>query len=517
MVFSLFGRRDKSDSRKSKAGDSQSLLDPTLRGQSDASGVDRQREAARQTAEKIDRIESEMIATVRAKSVAAAAPSPIRAPAAPANRAAPAPNRLPEVAPARLSSVVSSVPSSPRPAAASALESRAPQAERADLDFGSPGSASAPTYGSALSDAGDAGGILVSGSSLSADLEEAAILFANDQGSAALATLDASLARGELGDSTRLGWLMRFDVLQASGHRADFEAKALEFAARFETSPPCWYEPKIEPVVTRRVVSATVVSFAARLDAEVQRSIDQVQKAGLQKRPIVADFSSVAAVEPSGAVLTTRLIETFLRANRELGVKGVDRLFAAARAAIEPGRRDADPACWLLALVALRLQGEQQAFEDLSIEYCVTYEVSPPSWEPVGPRLTLLGADGAAPASDPAAGGAAPAPAAALADPAGQSTSIEGSALVLRGQVSGRMVTELGLLRAYAADRSEVVIDARGLKRLDFVAAGELLNEVVVLRSAGKPVLIIEPSFIVEALLVVMGIDELAEIRRRKV
>ena len=167
--------------------------------------------------------------------------------------------------------------------------------------------------------------------------------------------------------------------------------------------------------------------------------------------------------------------------------------------------------------MALRLQGEQQAFEDLSIEYCVTYEVSPPSWEPVGPRLTLLGADGAAPASDPAAGGAAPAPAAALADPAGQSTSIEGSALVLRGQVSGRMVTELGLLRAYAADRSEVVIDARGLKRLDFVAAGELLNEVVVLRSAGKPVLIIEPSFIVEALLVVMGIDELAEIRRRKV
>ena len=79
------------------------------------------------------------------------------------------------------------------------------------------------------------------------------------------------------------------------------------------------------------------------------------------------------------------------------------------------------------------------------------------------------------------------------------------------------MVTELGLLRAHAADRSEVVIDARGLKRLDFVAAGELLNEVVVLRSAGKPVLIIEPSFIVEALLVVMGIDELAEIRRRKV
>ena len=87
---------------------------------------------------------------------------------------------------------------------------------------------------------------------------------------------------------------------------------------------------------------------------------------------------------------------------------------------------------------------------------------------------------------------------------------------MLRGQVSGRMVTELGLLRAYAADRADIVIDARALQRLDFAAAGELLNEVVVLRGAAKTVLIVEPSFIVEALLVVMGIHELAEIRRRK-
>ena len=78
------------------------------------------------------------------------------------------------------------------------------------------------------------------------------------------------------------------------------------------------------------------------------------------------------------------------------------------------------------------------------------------------------------------------------------------------------MVTELGLLRAYAADRADIVIDARALQRLDFAAAGELLNEVVVLRGASKSVLIVEPSFIVEALLVVMGIHELAEIRRRR-
>ena len=137
----------------------------------------------------------------------------------------------------------------------------------------------------------------------------------------------------------------------------------------------------------------------------------------------------------------------------------------------------------------------------------MTYEVSPPSWEDVPPKITLVGKEALAAAAPSEAKPAEPAP---------QGSSIDDQALVLRGQVSGRMVTELGLLRAYAADRADIVIDARALQRLDFAAAGELLNEVVVLRGAAKSVLIVEPSFIVEALLVVMGIHELAEIRRRK-
>ena len=32
---------------------------------------------------------------------------------------------------------------------------------------------------------------------------------------------------------------------------------------------------------------------------------------------------------------------------------------------------------------SLRLLGKQQEFEDTSIDYCVTFEVSPPSWEPM--------------------------------------------------------------------------------------------------------------------------------------
>ncbi len=471
MVFSLFSRRDKSDARKGRGAIPPKVPDSTLRGPATAPSVEQQREAARKTAEKIDRIESEMI------SVAPTTASPAKPAAAPLGahpgpRAAAAPERA---------------------------DGRPEPTPLAPLEF---------STSIVLGDTAGSGGIHVTVSNLPADLEEAAILFANGQGPAAVATLKAALARPDLGDSARLAWLMLFDVLQSQKSRAEFDALGIDFAARFETSPPAWHETKAEVAAPKRVAAASVVSFGLRLDATVQRQIDQVQKAGLLKRPVVADFSKVVAVDSAGAALVVKLIETFARANRELAVQGAQALSSAARAIIEPGRRDENTGGWQLALLALRLQGEKQAFEDLSIDYCVTYEVSPPSWEPLPPKITLV--DGAvADVADTATVAEAPEPAAA-------GTAVEGNALVLRGQVSGRMVTELGLLRAYAADRNDVVIDARALERLDFVAAGELLNEVVVLRGSAKTVLIIEPTFIVEALMVVMGIHELAEIRRRR-
>ena len=45
------------------------------------------------------------------------------------------------------------------------------------------------------------------------------------------------------------------------------------------------------------------------------------------------------------------------------------------------GVRDADPAYWQVRLDALRLANRADQFDEAAIDYCVTYEVSPPSWE----------------------------------------------------------------------------------------------------------------------------------------
>ena len=60
------------------------------------------------------------------------------------------------------------------------------------------------------------------------------------------------------------------------------------------------------------------------------------------------------------------------------------------------------------------------------------------------------------------------------------------------------------------------MVDCRELRRMDFAAAGELLNEIANLRAHGKNLLFVEPNHLVHALMIVMGMHELAEIRRRK-
>ena len=61
---------------------------------------------------------------------------------------------------------------------------------------------------------------------------------------------------------------------------------------------------------------------------------------------------------------------------------GGERLFAVLQDAAPTGVRDADPAYWQLRLDALRMANRPDQFDEAAIDYCVTYEVSPPSWEP---------------------------------------------------------------------------------------------------------------------------------------
>ncbi len=473
MVFSLFNRKDKNDSRRAREAVLARTADSRPGPTPDTLAA--QREAARRTEEKINQIESEMIAAA-----AVARASNDRPPPGPATMAR---AEAPTVPVAR----AAVAPDAAHDAARGAARGATPDAAT-----------------ELLGDQAGAMAIDVNGSALPSVLEEAAILYSNGQSQPAALALRQALGDTSLGGYQALAWLMLLDLHQALGDRAAFEALALEYAARFESSPPGWSEQLGAQASVARPPAANgvaVIDFPVMLDATIAAQVDAIVSASARRRETNVDFGRVEAVDGPAAEALLKLFRHFEKSPGALVVRGAESLFAAASASIESGRRDPSEAGWMLALHALRVLGRQQAFEDLSIEYCVTYEVSPPSWEPIGERIRTAG-----PAA-PAAPGAAPA----------EAPRPEASAFALRGDVLGRMQAELQALRAHAASRGDVVVDCRGLRRMEFVAAGDLLNEIVALRSAGKQVLFVEPNYLVYALMLVMGIQDLAEIRRRKI
>lgn len=487
MAFSLFGRKGKPDPGRARS-DPAARGSESARSQSPADSLEAQRALARRTAEKIDRIESEMMSPLSQRASTGAHP-PATASGGPSQSGDPR----------RAIAATNPPPSAARPPPSSYIP--APQLRSEPLAEAQP-----PDYSTSVV-LGDTyvgfGGIEVSTSSLPPELEEAAILYANDQPAACIASLKAVVELDMPLEWQRQGWLMLLDVLQASADRAGFEAVALEFAARFERSPPAWIEdPFSRPQPGATGPAAATVRLSGSLDGSSNRQFEQARRTLQTRNKLSLDFGQLVSADAQGAGAACEFLRACEQSGGEVTLLNMHKLLSLALAGIEVGRRDPDESLWQLALLAHRLLCNQQQFEELSIDYCVTYEISPPPW--VAPAVNIrLETDGAL-ASEPPR------------QAAGRQSGPVGSVFHLRGEVVGRMVDELAALREFAIDRSEILLDCRALRRIDFVAAGELLNEIVTFATRGQSVLFVEPTTIVEAMFMVMGLHEVADIRSRK-
>ena len=137
-----------------------------------------------------------------------------------------------------------------------------------------------------------------------------------------------------------------------------------------------------------------------------------------------------------------------------------------------------------LLLELCQLQGRQEAFEEAAIDYAVTFEESPPSWE-----------------------------VARVAEPEPEvSTEVTasgdvGDVYVLNGEVKAARFADLS---SFANSHDAVQIDCSGLKRLDFVSAGALLNALTSVRRSGKKIVFFHPNYLVAELLRIVGLTAVA-------
>jgi anti-anti-sigma regulatory factor len=156
---------------------------------------------------------------------------------------------------------------------------------------------------------------------------------------------------------------------------------------------------------------------------------------------------------------------------------------------VHPGRAEGRDA-WLLLLEMLQYTGEQERFENLAVDYAVTFEESPPSWE----------------------GKARPEEESSLPEESGAAA---GNGIRLEGELTGATTESIRKLAAFAADRPIVEVDCSQLRRIDFVSAGTLFNILATLQAQGKLVVLRNVNAMVAALLRVMGVDQVAQVMLR--
>ena len=324
-------------------------------------------------------------------------------------------------------------------------------------------------------------------------VEEAAILFANAQDQSALAVLLQAVHEDDAGKVARQVWLMLFDMYQHLGMKKEHEERALAFAAKFERSPPTWIEQQAKTIAaTLKAGGSSVVEFGDVLDARITAQIDQMRQIAGKSPAVRLDLDKLAAVDATGCRILLQCLQQLRRGGTSVAFSGEGRFVALLAAQATAGDLSTDQAVWLLLLEVYQMLGLQDAYEEAALNFAITYELSPPAWEPAAVVPQTL--------QSPA--GASPAP-------------LSEQVMRLTGEITGADCGTLKAVVDYAAGCNPVVIDFSAVARVDFANAGQLLNTFSKLHQAGKAVKIRGANELILALFGVMGVQAVTGIEQK--
>ncbi|MEJ7669876.1 MAG: STAS domain-containing protein [Casimicrobiaceae bacterium] len=323
---------------------------------------------------------------------------------------------------------------------------------------------------------------------LCAVLENAALLYAGGQTTPARALLEEGVQNDYDAKQSALAWLALFDILQRIADRAAFEQLALQYVVQFERSAPAWDETaKLEP--DRKVVVGGYVPITGKLTAASLPQIENLKRTIAKNVPgSRLDLTSVTGCDDAGARLLAAALAEARKRRFSVTLQRPEKLRTALDTRVKKGR-DGGEGAWLLSLELLQFMYDQIAFDDRAIEYAIAFELSPPSWEPP-PRPETEAA--------PAGGGARLESGDAAADV---------DMLVFNGVMAGSNTPQLAQLHEFAQRKAVVPIDMTAVERIDFVAAGGLVNAINRIETQRKAIQFIGVSPIIRAMLLLIGVS----------
>jgi hypothetical protein len=180
------------------------------------------------------------------------------------------------------------------------------------------------------------------------------------------------------------------------------------------------------------------------------------------------------------------------------------------------GDRSVDPQWWTVRLNAFRAMQMQDEFELAALDYCVTYESLPLAWEEARCSYQSVAGGGETGNISSEVGGSDLAPTQLAGMSAGASMHGE-YRLELRGQVLGDAAPLLDGLDVREHKPGLITVSCDELVRVDFSAAGSILNWAATRESEGCKVQFHNVHRLVAAFFNVIGINEHSRVIPRPV
>jgi ABC-type transporter Mla MlaB component len=362
------------------------------------------------------------------------------------------------------------------------------------------------------------------------ELEEASIRFANgDDAGAEAGLMEVLSPTGSRVDHDET-WLTLFDLYRATGQQDRFETAAIDFAGRFGRSAPQWFS--IPEAVGRMSAPAAAPGASGgqavanwTCPATLGTQTIAAMNAALAKAqaPWKLSWAKLNAIDVAAIEPLTRQFTQWASQPVQLRFIAADNLEKVLKDATPSGDKGVNPAWWKLRMEVLRVMHRPDEFELVALDYCVTYEVSPPSWESARCEFKPLQADGSYVAGHTIIGEAfrdslSSGMSMGYGDTAtvGMNSQMSNiSTVELAGQILGDATEALDMLEAKTLGADIIVISCTRLIRIDFSAAGTLLNWVTSRQAEGRQVQFVEVHRLVAAFFNVIGISEHARVIAR--
>ena len=309
-------------------------------------------------------------------------------------------------------------------------------------------------------------------------------------------------------------WRVLLDLYRAVGHRQRFDAAAADYGRLLGEAQPHWVSiPFVakDPLATQSPIAGIegiedamlpdVVLWAcpATLEAHhIERLGAWAHRLQLARKCLVMDWSALQNLSSSAAQALLTLLQSWLLTSLHLRWKGHRSLIELLDFATSDDFSPAPERDFELHLACLRLLGRKDDYLLLSRQMVakidpnrqIVWELPARAVEEISDefeeldddifRFTLLPGNAAAPKED---------------------------RLHLRGQVTAELPTAF---REYARPVKEVSaldIDCAGLIRLDFMAAGELMNWALAQIQLGRRVRLVQVHRLVALFLFTMGLE----------